>query len=162
MQIEAVNRVQGVPDNRRLALFYANHDRELPAALALARREYALRQDVFTSDALAWTLYKNGRFAEAWPRAQAAMRLGTPDAGILYRAGMIAMRLPGHAGAARRLLRRSLALVPYFDLLQPARARAALSARGERRTGRTTETQRAQRGTERERETCNAHSPMAY
>lgn len=129
VQIEAVNRVAGVPDNRRLALFYANHDRDLPAALALARREYALRQDVFTGDALAWALYKNGRFSQAWQRAQDAMRLKTPDAGIFYHAGMIARQLPGHAADARRLLQRSLALVPYFDLLQPPRARAALLAR---------------------------------
>ena len=45
--------------NRELALFYADHDLKLDQALDLARRELALRKDIYGYDALASTLYKN-------------------------------------------------------------------------------------------------------
>jgi tetratricopeptide (TPR) repeat protein len=128
LQIEEVNRVAGVPDKRRLSLFYANHDRDLDAALALAQQEYAVRQDVYTCDAFAWALYKKGRYPVAWDAAQRAMRLKTEDAAIHYHAGMIAARLPGHSTDAERLLKRALALNPYFDPRQVPAARRELAA----------------------------------
>src|SRR5437764_581350 len=51
--------------DRELALFYCNHDRELPKALELAQRDLTLRQDIFAHDTLAWALVKNGRAKEA-------------------------------------------------------------------------------------------------
>jgi tetratricopeptide (TPR) repeat protein len=128
VQIEEVNRVAGAPDNRRLSLFYSNHDRDLATALSLAQREYAARQDIYTCDALAWALYKNGRYSRAWQMAQQAMRLKTEDAAILYHAAMIARRIPGQMGEAKRLLKQALAINPYFDLRQAAKARVALAA----------------------------------
>lgn len=130
VQIERVNRVAGAPDNRRLSLFYSNHDRDLASALSLAQREYVARQDIYTCDALAWALYKNQRSTQAWAMAQQAMRLQTEDAAILYHAGMIARHVPGRAGEAKRLLKRALALNPYFDLRQAPKARAALAVLG--------------------------------
>src|SRR5579859_5131405 len=65
--------------NRELALFYADHDRHIAEALALARRELNARHDVYTWDALAWTLLKNGHGSEAREAMQKALTVGTRD-----------------------------------------------------------------------------------
>lgn len=108
--------------NRQLALFRANHDHQLDAALDLAQREYTTRRDVGGADALAWTLYKAGRYGEAAQAAQAALALGTRDASYYYHAGMIYARL-GDRQRARELLTEALAMNPHFDPLQAPIAR---------------------------------------
>ena len=50
---------------RERARFLADHDRDLPTALALAEADFAQRQDVHGHDVLAWALFKNGRVEEA-------------------------------------------------------------------------------------------------
>ncbi len=45
-----------------LARFYADHDRKLPEALAMAEAEYKATPNVFAADTLAWCYYKNGRY----------------------------------------------------------------------------------------------------
>jgi tetratricopeptide (TPR) repeat protein len=96
-------------------------------ALRLARLEAASRDDVYTDDALAWALYKTGRFRAAARASHRALRLGTPDALFLYHAGLIAAALD-HVDRATRDLRRALALNPWFDLRQAPQARAVLAA----------------------------------
>jgi tetratricopeptide (TPR) repeat protein len=103
--------------NRELALYYADHDVRLADALVLARAEFTARRDVYTCDVLAWALLKNGLAHEALPMMKQALRLGTPDARLLFHAGMIHAAL-GDAGAAREHLGRALALNRGFDLLQ--------------------------------------------
>src|SRR5438445_2181279 len=120
---EAVGTTYG----RRLALFYADHDRRPEEALRHARLEAAGRGDIYTDDTLAWACYKNGRLAEAARAAHRALRLGTEDAMLHYHAGAIAAAL-GRDRIAARHLRRALALNPHFDLRQAPRARAALAA----------------------------------
>jgi tetratricopeptide (TPR) repeat protein len=122
-----VAQAAGTTYGRRLALFYADHDRRLDEALQLARQEAAGRGDIYTDDALGWALYKNGRLAEAKRAALRALRLGTEDALLHYHAGMIAAALE-HPRQARRHLRRALDLNPHFDLRQTPLARAALAA----------------------------------
>jgi tetratricopeptide (TPR) repeat protein len=129
----------GSTHGRQLALFYADHDRQLPEALRLARQEAAMRGDIYSDDALAWALYRNGRFAEAARAAHRALRLGTPDAALHYHAGMIAAAL-GRPRRGAAHLRRALALNSHFDLLQAPTARdtlAALEAGLVLRTGNT-------------------------
>lgn len=75
--------------SRQLALFWADHDMKLDEALEIMRQERVARTDIYTSDALAWCLFKKGRHAEAKESIEQAMRLGTRDARILYHAGMI-------------------------------------------------------------------------
>lgn len=105
------------PDNDRLkALYLADHDGDPRAALELARRAARSRDDIYTHDVLAWTLYRNGRYAEAWRASLKARRLDTRDALLIYHAAQIAARTPGHAAEARPLLRRALAINPYFDI----------------------------------------------
>ncbi len=113
--------------NRQQAMFDADHDRKRQEAYENAKKEYALRQDIYGSDALAWTALKAGQLAQAKSAIHEALRLGTQDAKLFYHAGMIAYAL-GERGSARGYLRRALALNPGFDPLQATVARRALSA----------------------------------
>lgn len=125
--MERLAAAQGTSYGREVALFLADHDRDLADALRLARDDAARRGDVYGDDVLAWTLYKNGRPAEAKRAATRALRLGTEDAAFHYHAGMIARAL-GQPRVAARHLERALALDPAFDVRQAPMARAALDA----------------------------------
>ena len=60
-----LGNINQVLHNRDLALFYADHDMKLAEALDLAQKELEVRHDIYTWDALAWALYKNGKLTEA-------------------------------------------------------------------------------------------------
>ena len=75
-----------------------------PEALRSAQEEYALRKDVSTSHALAWALYRSGRFAEARKFIEGTLALGGRDSRILYHAALIAAR-QGDQRAAREFRR---------------------------------------------------------
>lgn len=124
--IERAGAVQGTY-SRQLAMFWADRDQHLDAALATAEREYQQRQDIYTCDALAWTLYKNGRHAEAQAKITEALRLNTRDPRLLFHAGLIALK-NGDNTRGHSYLRDALALDPQFDALQAAVARQALAA----------------------------------
>ncbi len=113
--------------NRELALFWCDHDRELPRALELARAELKVRKDVHTYDALAWALCKNGRLKEARAATDEALKLGTRDAAFYYHAGVIRHRL-GEDREAHQYLKKALALNPHFSLHGGAEARRILAA----------------------------------
>jgi len=125
--VEFVERTgaSGGTYSRHLALFWADHDMKLDEALAVARRERETRADIYTSDVLAWCLYKKGQYAEAKTAIDEALRLGTRDAAINYHAGMI-YRALGEPRAAARHLQLALKLNPSFDVLQADVARQAL------------------------------------
>jgi len=61
---------------------------KLDAALEVRKREGSARADIYTSDALAWCLYKKGQLAEAREAIEQAKRLGTRDTRIFYHAGI--------------------------------------------------------------------------
>jgi pentatricopeptide repeat protein len=111
--------------SRQLALFYADHDIKLDEALSIARRERELRDDIFTSDALAWSLYKKGELAEARKYIEEALRLGTRDARLNYHAGMIYQAVGQRLDAAR-YLQLALKINPSFDVLQADVAKQTL------------------------------------
>ncbi len=111
--------------SRQMAVFWADRGIRLDDALAIARRERAARSDIFTSDALAWCLYKKGELNEARTAIEEALRLGTRDAGINYHAGMIYQSLGDHRRAARHL-NLALKINPTFDVLQAEVARQTL------------------------------------
>ncbi|MEO6913307.1 MAG: hypothetical protein ABI182_04730 [Candidatus Baltobacteraceae bacterium] len=121
------SRIAGVIYNRPLALFHADHDMKAQEAYANAKREYAVRKDIYGADALAWTALKAGKIKEAQTSIKEAMRLGTVDARLFYHAGMIA-RAAGENASAREYLQRALTLNPMFDPLQAIKARRALEA----------------------------------
>ena len=115
--------------NRELALFLADHNRQLPEALRLARKELEVRHDVYTSDALAWALLKNAQPEAAREAIEAALRLGTRDPLLDFHAGMIYAAL-GDTPKATAHLRRALAVNPHFHVLFAAEAESTLARLG--------------------------------
>jgi tetratricopeptide (TPR) repeat protein len=93
--IDQLGRANGEKANRNLALIYADHDWNLPRSLELATAELAYRQDVYTYDALAWALYKNGRYAEAAQAMDQALKLNTPEPGFKRHAELIHVAIKG-------------------------------------------------------------------
>jgi tetratricopeptide (TPR) repeat protein len=124
--IGRLNEINQQVYNRDLALFYADHDRNLPEALALARKELEVRHDIYTSDALAWALLKNGQPAQAKIEMGRALRLGTVDAMLEFHAGMIDAAL-GDDAEAKRHLERALAINPGFHVLFAEQAKKTLA-----------------------------------
>jgi tetratricopeptide (TPR) repeat protein len=112
--------------DREVAMFWCNHDRELPKALERAKRDLERRRDIFAYDALAWALFKNDRAAEAAEAIQSALKLGTKDATLFFHAGAIYEKL-GDKAKARDFLRRALALNPHFSINQADLARRLLA-----------------------------------
>lgn len=127
--IERAGSVESKTYSRNIALFWADHDVKLDEALTVARRERELRSDIYTSDALAWCLYKKGQLTEAKTAIDEALRLGTQDARLFYHAGMIEQGL-GNRRAAVKYLRLALKTNPSFDILQADVARQTLLAIG--------------------------------
>jgi tetratricopeptide (TPR) repeat protein len=126
--VDLVAKLEGVANqkaNRTISLIYANQSRNLARSLEFAQADFEVRQDVYTYDALAWALYKNQRFEEAFGASREALKLGAPEALFYYHAGMIANAL-GYTEAARKHLENALELNPGFDFLQASSARDTL------------------------------------
>src|SRR5262249_3301774 len=64
----------GEKANRNMAIILADHNWRPERALELARAEIAMRQDIYTHDALAWALYRNQRLGEAEIEISAALK----------------------------------------------------------------------------------------
>jgi tetratricopeptide (TPR) repeat protein len=111
--------------DREIALFWCNHDRELPKALERAKRDLERRRDLFAYDTLAWALFKNDRPTDAADAIQSALKLGTQDASLYFHAGAIYEKL-GDKTKARDFLSRALKLNPHFSITQAAVARQML------------------------------------
>jgi tetratricopeptide (TPR) repeat protein len=126
--IDKMARASNEKTHRNLALVFADQGRNLARALELAQAELQVRGDVYTYDALAWVLYRNGKLAEAEEASRKALQFGTPEPAFYYHAGMIANALGNKAEGAKHL-RRALALNPHFDLRQSEIAAATLRAR---------------------------------
>jgi tetratricopeptide (TPR) repeat protein len=116
--------------DRELALYYCNHDRQLPRALELARRDLLARQDIYAYDTLAWALFKNGHHREAEEAIAKALKLGTRDATLFYHAGLIYQQI-GNLDKARDYLNRALAVNPHFSLAHAEAARQTLARLGD-------------------------------
>ena len=117
----------GRADRRGLSLYYSTRDLEPERALALASEEIAGRGDIYTEDALAWALHKNGHHELAERHIGRALRHGTLDARLLYHAGAIAIGA-GKRERGRALLRQALSLNPSFGIDEVSAARRLLGA----------------------------------
>jgi tetratricopeptide (TPR) repeat protein len=115
--IDKLGQVNGEKGNRMLAVVYADENRHLDRALALARAELETRQDVYTLDALSWVLHRAGQQKEAEQYSAKALELHTPEPMFLYHAGVIAIA-GGNADRGKELLRQALALNPAFSYPQ--------------------------------------------
>ncbi len=125
--IERAGSTESKTYSRSIALFWADHDIKLDEALTIAKREREVRSDIFTSDTLAWCLFKKGQLPEAKTAMDEALRLGTRDARLFYHAGMIEQAL-GNRRAAVKHLQLALKINPSFDILQADTARQTLRA----------------------------------
>jgi tetratricopeptide (TPR) repeat protein len=125
--IGMLGHINQVLHNRDLALFYADHDMKLDEALALAHKEFEVRHDIYTWDALAWALFKNGKYQEASDASEHALRSGTRDALLFFHAGMIASRL-GQTNIAKERLQTALSINPGFHVIYAGVARQRLKA----------------------------------
>jgi tetratricopeptide (TPR) repeat protein len=110
-----LGKLNQVLANRELAMFYADRGIKLPEALDLARKELEVRHDIYTWDALAWALYKNGHLAEAASAMKKALRLKTDDSLLLFHSGMIFHSM-GLDSDAETSLRRALQVNPHFHV----------------------------------------------
>jgi tetratricopeptide (TPR) repeat protein len=126
-------RANGVKTDLEIALFYADHDMNLQTSLEKARAVYDARPSIHAADALAWTLYKTGKYKEAQKYSSEALKLGTRDPLKHFHAGMIAKAL-GQREQARKYLQQAVDLNPHFSLLysdEAADSLKALNAKGE-------------------------------
>lgn len=109
-------------DPRTVALFLATRGLDHERAIELARGELERRHDIFTLDALAWTLASAGRLDEASAVMTRALAEGTEDGRLFVHAASIASA-QGRAADARRWARKAhslrLTLLPSeLDLLR--------------------------------------------
>ena len=125
--IGLLGHINQVLHNRDLAIFYADHGTKLAEALDLAKKEFEIRHDVYTWDALAWALYKNGKLTEAAKASEKALQFGTRDSLLLFHAGMIAEAL-GQRDQARSELKEALRINPRFHLIYANAAQQRLAA----------------------------------
>jgi len=99
-------------ENRHLIGYFVSRD---PArALELAEGDFLIRQDVQGYDALAWTLFHNGRSIEAAEAIDMALIHGTRDADIFYHAAEIYAAL-GDEETSRSYLDQLFDLNADFD-----------------------------------------------
>ncbi len=96
-------------DPRTFALYLATRRERTEQAVELAQRELETRADVFTLDALAWSLAAAGRNVEARSRITEALAEGTADARLFYHAGIIAA-MNSQKNEARRWLGKASSL----------------------------------------------------
>jgi Tfp pilus assembly protein PilF len=92
----------------------------------MARASYASAPNAYAADALAWALYKNGRFDEADAYAKQAVSTGALEASFQYHAALIRLALDDESGG-RELLAQALALNPSFSPLHADEASKLLA-----------------------------------
>src|SRR5262245_27746251 len=116
-------------DPRTLALYLATRQESPETALRLARAELDSRGDVFSHDALAWSLAAAGKLTKAHSEMRRALAEGTQDARLFFHAGIIASQAD-HAAEAEHWLGKAkslshLLLPSERNELQNAAARGA-------------------------------------
>lgn len=75
--------------NRELIAYLAGAGKKPAEALALAQKEIARRGDVYTREAYAWALWKNGRKADARKEIATVLTVGVQHPRVLERAAVI-------------------------------------------------------------------------
>ena len=93
-------------DPRTTALFFATRHENPETAVRLARAELDSRGDVFTHDALAWSLAAAGNLTEARSEMQCALSEGTEDGRLFFHAAVIGSQA-GHPAEAEHWLRKA-------------------------------------------------------
>ena len=112
--IAKMAEANGEKTNRTLALIWSDRGVHLDRALAMLQEEIKERPDVYTYDALAWALYKNGRYEEAAQASAQALQWNTPEPMFWYHASRIAAAREDGA-AERKYLQHARELNPACD-----------------------------------------------
>ena len=120
-----LSKVKGIYD-RALAVYYIEHGIHLPEALEIARREVAVRDDIYAEDTLAIAAAASGQWQEAQRAAQRATRYGTEDALLQFHAGLIALHFGDRSEAIKRLT-QAVKLNPQFHHKYADEARQVLA-----------------------------------
>ncbi len=111
---------KGVDTDLDLALFNADHNRNLKESLKDAERSLDNgSQSIKTYHVLAWTNYKLGNYDEAGKNIGQALRLGTKDPLMYYHAGKIFEKL-GDTDKAKEYSDFAININPYYDSLYSA------------------------------------------
>jgi tetratricopeptide (TPR) repeat protein len=110
-QKSLLESTRGDNSDRELIFYYADYAHEPLKALEVAQKEFARRHDVFTVDAYAWALHRNGndKDQEARKQIEQALTVGIRDAKLFRHAGEIALAT-GDRAAAENYLRQSAEL----------------------------------------------------
>ncbi|MBD5657572.1 MAG: hypothetical protein IAI50_20685 [Candidatus Eremiobacteraeota bacterium] len=124
--VERIGNAQHISD-RLLAIYYSEHGIHLADAYAVAKRELAVRDDIFTEDTLAWAAAMDGKWDEARTRSAKAMQFDTENSLLQYHAGVIAQHF-GEREQAKRRFEKALALNASFHQTYADDARARLAA----------------------------------
>jgi tetratricopeptide (TPR) repeat protein len=127
LQGEAFSASLGAPDPRGLALYFADHDRDVTRAVMMMKE--AGGPTVANEDVRAWAAFVAGDLAAAREHARAALRTGSKNPLVLFHAGAIELRT-GNEAEGRRLLETALSGGLRADLLAAERARSLLDLRG--------------------------------
>lgn len=99
---------KGINVDLEYSLFLADHG-DAKKALERAQAAYETRQSIYTADAYAWALQKNGQSIKAEAYIKEALSLGGHDPGILYHAAMIS-KANGNSELYASYLNRARAL----------------------------------------------------
>jgi tetratricopeptide (TPR) repeat protein len=116
--------------NAQLARFLADHDKDLETALKEAQASYEGYKNVGSIDTYAWCLHKAGKNEEALRMIRNARRWNTPDAEILFHAGMIHHALK-QTEAARQCFAKALSKNPSFHPIHAPMAAGMLAKANE-------------------------------
>jgi len=127
-QAEKVERDQD-GDIHRFALLWSDNDIRLAEALQIAEEDFVVNKDIYASDILAWSLFKNGRTRDAQKHIKDALRLNTNDARILYHAAAIENAI-GNKAAARKHRSNVFKVNPNFDVVSSVAAGELAKALG--------------------------------
>ena len=104
-----IERQGAVSDPRTFSLYLATRERDAETAVRLAERELSNRADVFSYDALAWSLYGAGETERASQAMKSALRAGTQDARLFLHAAVISAAA-GETGEAARFRKKARSL----------------------------------------------------
>lgn len=124
--IERLGEIQSTVFDRVLLRFELDHDGASDEVLARARASLAARPDTTGHDAVAWALYRLGRYDEAAAEITAAAVDGAADARLTFHAGAIALAR-GDGAEGRAALERAMALGPALDPIERAEAQWLLA-----------------------------------
>ncbi len=125
LAVEKIGDSQHISD-RLLAIYFSEHRIHTADAYRIARRELAVRDDIFTEDTLAWAAAMDERWADARIAMAKATRLGTENSLLLYHAGVVADHF-GDRASAKADFAKALALNSQFHAVYADDARSRLA-----------------------------------